>query len=75
MNSTAASAFDSIPVIDVSPLFGSDAEGARKVADAIRQASIEIGFFYVSGHNVARDLTASAGDVARSAENIRPPFR
>ena len=48
--------FDSIPVIDLSPIFGNDDTGKRKVADAVRKASIEVGFFYVSGHNVPRDL-------------------
>lgn len=47
--------FTSIPVIDVGPLFGDDA-GARRVAAEIRRASVEVGFFYVRGHNVSRDL-------------------
>ncbi|HEY0297022.1 MAG TPA: 2-oxoglutarate and iron-dependent oxygenase domain-containing protein [Bordetella sp.] len=49
--------FDAIPVIDMSPLF-SDAshEAVAKVAARIRKAAVEIGFFYVSGHNVSRDL-------------------
>jgi isopenicillin N synthase-like dioxygenase len=48
--------FDSIPVIDVAPLFGGDASALQHVANRIRQASVDVGFFYVSGHNVTRDL-------------------
>ena len=52
----SASSFRRIPVIDVSPLAGRDDAAARRVAAEIRRASVEVGFFYVSGHNVSRDL-------------------
>ena len=48
--------FDSIPVIDIAPLYQPDLAGARAVADAIRRASIEAGFFYIKGHTVPPDL-------------------
>jgi isopenicillin N synthase-like dioxygenase len=48
--------FTSIPVIDAGALYGSDAAAAARVAADIRRASVEVGFFYVSGHNVPRDL-------------------
>ena len=48
--------FDSIPVIDIAPLYQPDLAGARAVAAAIRRASIEAGFFYVKGHTVPPDL-------------------
>jgi isopenicillin N synthase-like dioxygenase len=48
--------FDSIPVVDVSPLFTGDDAAKRRVAEAIRAASVEVGFFYVRGHNVSEDL-------------------
>jgi isopenicillin N synthase-like dioxygenase len=56
MSDPAASDFRRIPVIDVSALAGSDAAAVERVAAEIRRASIEVGFFYVSGHNVPRDL-------------------
>ena len=57
MASSSLSEFQSVPVIDVAPLFdGSDA-AARAVAAEIRRASIEVGFFYVQGHNVPSGLT------------------
>src|SRR5690242_1146607 len=50
------SAFSEIPVIDVAPLAGDDEAAKRRVAEAIRRASIDVGFFYASGHAVPRDL-------------------
>lgn len=56
--------FTSLPVIDISPLFGDDrAARARVVADLGRTAR-EIGFLYVTGHGMApglfEDLLAAA---------------
>jgi isopenicillin N synthase-like dioxygenase len=58
-SATPPTTFDSIPVIDVAPLFGGDLSAVQRVADQIRQASVEVGFFYVSGHNVTRDLLSA----------------
>ena len=46
---TTAPDFTSIPVIDISPLYGEDLADARAVAADIRHASIEAGFFYIRG--------------------------
>lgn len=59
MPAAAPANFDSIPVIDVSPLFGADAAAAHRVAAEIRQASTDVGFFYVKGHNVGPDLVSA----------------
>ena len=53
---TNAPDFTSIPVIDISPLYGDDLAGARAVAADIRRASIEAGFFYIRGHHMLPDL-------------------
>ena len=53
---TNAPDFTSIPVIDISPLYGDDLAGARAVAADIRRASIEAGFFYIRGHHMPPDL-------------------
>ena len=45
-----------VPVIDVSPLFSSDTAQIAVVAEQIRQASVEIGFFYVKAHNIPPEL-------------------
>lgn len=52
-----------LPVIDISPFVASGDEAARaRVAQQIRQASIDIGFFYATGHGFApeelKDLLA-----------------
>jgi len=54
--SQPAADFRQIPVIDVSPLAGTDDAAIRRVAGAIRAAAIDVGFFYVTGHSVPRDL-------------------
>lgn len=56
MASSSLSEFQSVPVIDVAPLFGGSDEAARAVAAEIRKASVEVGFFYVAGHNVPSQL-------------------
>jgi isopenicillin N synthase-like dioxygenase len=56
MATSSATSFRRIPVIDVSALEGPDDAAARRVAEEIRRASIEVGFFYVSRHGVPRDL-------------------
>ena len=56
MASTSLSEFQSVPIVDVAPLFDGSNSAARAVAAEIRRASIEVGFFYVRGHNVPLDL-------------------
>lgn len=51
-----AAHFRQIPVVDVSALAGGDPAAEQHVADEIRRAAIEVGFFYVSNHGVPRDL-------------------
>ena len=57
--STKGQVFNQVPVIDVSPLFSSDSAQIAAVADQIRQASVEIGFFYVKAHNISPELLDS----------------
>jgi len=64
MASSSLNEFQSVPVIDVAPLFNGSEEAARAVAAEIRRASVEVGFFYVRGHNVPpallKDMLATA---------------
>ena len=53
-----------LPVIDVAPLSGSDAE-RNAVAASIADACREVGFFYVVGHGVDRALQATLIDESR----------
>lgn len=47
--------FDSIPTVDISALVDGGSEDAiQAVAEEIRAACVEVGFFYISGHGVDR---------------------
>lgn len=48
--------FNSVPVIDIAPFMHGGAAGKRAVADQVRRACEEIGFFSISGHGVSEDL-------------------
>lgn len=46
-------AFDQIPVVNISALFGSDETAKRAVALEIKEAASHVGFLYVTGHGIA----------------------
>ncbi|WPP00523.1 2-oxoglutarate and iron-dependent oxygenase domain-containing protein [Pseudomonas sp. HR96] len=56
-----------LPVIDISPLYQDDAEGAAQVADAIDRACRQWGFFYISGHPIS---AARIGALSAAAETF-----
>lgn len=56
--------FSSIPMVDVSGLFGDHAAQGR-VADALGQAAREVGFLYVTGHRVDETLFDGVLDAAK----------
>jgi len=49
-------AFSAIPVIDFAPAFSQDVAKRRRVAEAMRAACCETGFFYLRNHGIAREL-------------------
>ncbi len=51
----SAKPFTSIPTVDIAPLVSEEhnEEAIRKVADQIRAACVEVGFFYLGGHGIA----------------------
>jgi isopenicillin N synthase-like dioxygenase len=49
-------AFDRIPLVDISALFGGDEPAKRKVAAEIAEAASTVGFLYVTGHGIAPGL-------------------
>src|SRR5271170_2139274 len=55
-----------LPVIDVSPLFGTGRGARQRAADAIGAACREHGFFYATGHGVAPSLIAELDRAARA---------
>lgn len=60
-----AKPFDSIPVIDIAPLFGDDSQARAAVGAEIRAACIEVGFFYIRGHKVDQAVYDAGFDAAR----------
>ena len=54
---------DSIPVIDISRV-GGEPNAVQALAAAIRQASVDPGFFYVTGHTVRQETISRALDAA-----------
>jgi isopenicillin N synthase-like dioxygenase len=48
--------FGTIPIVDVAPLFSANDAARREVAQAVRAAAVDVGFFYVRGHNIGEDL-------------------
>jgi isopenicillin N synthase-like dioxygenase len=76
----SASEMASLPVIDIGPLLrdGADANG---VAEQIRVACHDCGFFYVVGHGVDEDLGGSLEAMSREffalplAEKMKIPMR
>ncbi|MFZ2102262.1 MAG: 2-oxoglutarate and iron-dependent oxygenase domain-containing protein, partial [Oricola sp.] len=49
-------AFTELPVVDVAGLYSNDPAVRHKVADELGKAAREVGFLYVTGHRVDRDL-------------------
>lgn len=58
-------AFSSIPIIDFSDAYSSDLYARKTVADQIRKASIEVGFFYISNHGISQALIDQVFSVAK----------
>ena len=56
---------ETLPVIDMAPLFGDAASARAAVADAIRGACERHGFFYVTGHRIAPDVLAGLDAASR----------
>ncbi len=63
--STRIANFDRIPVIDIGDLWSAEVTERRTVADAIRTACRDVGFFYIANHGIAQTLI---DDVYRVAD-------
>lgn len=53
MTTRQPTAFDSIPAIDIAPLFGSDTAAQEATAEELGRAARDVGFFYVVNHGIA----------------------
>ena len=54
--SNTLTAFTELPAVDVSGLYDSDSDVRRAVARELHKAASEVGFLYVTGHPVNREL-------------------
>jgi len=57
---------DTIPVIDLKPLYEGGEEGRRAVASQIGEACRGIGFFYIAGHGVPAKLRENVFAMAKT---------
>ena len=48
-----------LPIIDVTGLLSPDTSDRRAIGDALRNACLDSGFFYVTGHGVSSELRTS----------------
>ncbi|KAH9968370.1 Clavaminate synthase-like protein [Lactifluus volemus] len=60
------STFDDIPVIDLKGASSTDPAVKREIADQIRDASINVGFFYIKGHGISDSVLSGALAAAQS---------
>lgn len=58
--------FDTIPLIDISALGGSDAKAHNAVVDKIRDAATHVGFLYIAGHGIAPARIDALHDAAKA---------
>jgi len=57
---------ESLPIIDVAPLFGADEPSRTRVAQEIGRACRDHGFFYATGHGIAPQLLTRLDDASRT---------
>ncbi|KAI9436751.1 Clavaminate synthase-like protein [Lactarius indigo] len=60
------STFEDIPVIDLKGATSTDPAVRREIADQIRDASINVGFFYVKGHGIPTSTVSGAHSAAQN---------
>jgi isopenicillin N synthase-like dioxygenase len=65
-------AFDSIPIVDIAPMFGTDEVAKARSAAEIAKAASEVGFLYVTGHGVPEGMIERLK--ARAAEFFALPL-
>jgi isopenicillin N synthase-like dioxygenase len=57
--SGTGAAFSEIPVIDFGPMLADDFAARQQVAAALRQAAVDVGFFYIRNHGVPEPVIAA----------------
>lgn len=59
------SQFDSIPVVDIGPLYSSNIDDREKVAKEIGRIAHDIGFMYIVGHHVSEDVISGLKEATK----------
>jgi len=60
------SAFQNLPVIDVSRLYSSELSDRQSVAGQMGAAARDSGFFYITGHPISRDVRTALLDATKA---------
>ncbi|NVL47418.1 2OG-Fe(II) oxygenase, partial [Pseudomonas syringae pv. actinidiae] len=56
---------DQLPIIDISPLYGTDTQAWQAVATQIDSACREWGFFYIKGHPITAERIEQVQSAAK----------
>lgn len=72
MSTMVSGGSDTLPVVDVAPLWDGGAEGLAAVSAEIGRACRTTGFFYVSGHGIPDGLLADVFAASRSFFALPP---
>ncbi|THU84463.1 Clavaminate synthase-like protein [Dendrothele bispora CBS 962.96] len=59
------STFEEIPIIDLSAVSSTDPVKRRELADLIRDACINVGFFYINNHGIPNDVITAAVEAGK----------
>ncbi|KAF9019957.1 Clavaminate synthase-like protein [Hymenopellis radicata] len=70
--SKANTSFSAIPVIDLSTIHSSDATSRKLLANQLRDACINVGFFYVRNHGIPEQVVSSF--ISESKEYFSMPL-
>ncbi|PPQ78729.1 hypothetical protein CVT25_010732 [Psilocybe cyanescens] len=62
--------FQNVPIIDLTDIRSNDAEKRRKLVDNIRDACMQVGFFYVKNHGILDSVTEGALEMAKNFFNL-----
>ncbi|KAH7096730.1 Clavaminate synthase-like protein [Auriculariales sp. MPI-PUGE-AT-0066] len=71
----ADSHFDAIPVIDLEHATSPDFEKRRAIADAIRDACLRVGFFYIKNHGIDESLISTCIDSSKQFFDLPLPTK
>ncbi|MES1951658.1 2OG-Fe(II) oxygenase [Salinisphaera sp. S4-8] len=65
MTTRQPTAFESVPAIDIAPLFGDDVAAQQATAEELGRAARDVGFFYVVNHGISEARQQALFDQTR----------